>query len=167
MNEFVKALVSDGKSLLIPCEENLYGGFVGEWDFDWYDHLEDREPRHVKGEWIFSWVLEGLVVQDVFICPSRETRDVTPQQDAAYATTIRMYNPDKKAWDILYTEWGCATTLEGRMENGCIVQVANGNDGLRWVFSDITPDSFRWRRMVRDGGSNWKTEAYALATRRR
>lgn len=166
MDEFVKALVANGKSSLIPEDENLYGCFAGDWDFEWHDHLEDAEPRHVKGEWIFRWVLEGLAVQDVFICPSRSTRDVTPEPDGAYATTIRMYNPDKKAWDILYTEWGCATSLEARRENDRIVQVATGNDGLRWVFSDITADSFRWQRMVTSDGVNWKTEAYALATRK-
>ena len=166
MDGFVEALVAGGKSPLIPEDENLYGCFAGDWDFEWYDHLEDAVPRHVKGEWIFRWVLEGLAVQDVFICPSRPTRDVTPQPDAAYATTIRMYNPNKKAWDILYTEWGCATALEGRREGDRIVQVATGNAGLRWVFSDITAGSFRWERMVTAYGVNWKTVAYALATRK-
>lgn len=78
-----------------------------------------------------------------------------------------MYNPHKKAWDILYTEWGCATCLEARREGDRIVQVAQNNDKLRWVFSDITPNAFRWQRMVTDDGKVWRTAAYALAVKRR
>lgn len=53
-------------------------------------------------------------IQDVFICPSRKARIKDYQPDAAYATTVRMYNPNTEAWDILYTELGGATQLEGK-----------------------------------------------------
>lgn len=167
MDTFIDALLFDGRSPLIPAEEDLYGCFVGDWDFDWFDRLDKPEPRHAKGEWIFRRILEGLAVQDLFICPSRATRSTAPQPDAAYGTTVRMYNPGKKAWDILYTEWGCATRLEARAEQGRIVQRAAGNDRLRWVFSDIGSDSFRWERMVSEDGVHWTTAAYALATRKK
>ena len=65
-----------------------------------------QAERHVQGEWIFAWVLEGTAIQDVFICPSRKVRIKDYQPDAAYATTVRMYNPNTEAWDILYTELG-------------------------------------------------------------
>lgn len=167
MDAFIEALLSDGKSPLIPERDDLYGRFVGEWDFEWFDHLDEPEPRHVRGEWIFRRILEGLAVQDLFICPSRATRAAAPQPDPAYGTTVRMYNPRTGAWDILYTEWGCATRLEARMEEGRIVQRAADNDCLRWVFSDIAPDSFRWERMTSGDGVHWKTEACALATRKK
>lgn len=166
MNEFVKALISHDKSPLIPETENLYGCFVGEWDFEWFDNIDTPTPRHVKGEWIFQWILEGLAIQDLFICPSREMRNIAPQADAAYGTTIRMYNPNKKIWDILYTEWGCATFLEARREDDKIVQTAINNTKLRWVFSDITPNSFRWQRMAKDDKDCWTTKAYLIATRK-
>jgi hypothetical protein len=166
MDEFVKALVSHDKSPLIPEEENLYGCFVGEWDFDWFDNLDAPTPRHIKGEWIFRWILEGLAIQDLFICPSRETRNITTQSDAAYGTTVRMYNPKRKIWDILYTEWGGATCLEAHREDGKIIQVAVNKENLRWVFSEIAPNSFRWQRMVKENGGNWVVVAYLLARRK-
>ena len=49
-------------------------------------------------------------------CPSRKARIKDYQPDAAYATTVRMYNPNTEAWDILYTELGGATQLEGKRE---------------------------------------------------
>lgn len=114
MGEFINVLVSKGKSNLIPEKDNLYGQFVGEWDFEWVDNQGTTGERHVQGEWIFAWVLEGTAIQDVFICPSRKARIKDYQPDAAYATTVRMYNPNTEAWDILYTELGGATQLEGK-----------------------------------------------------
>ena len=106
MGEFINVLVSKGKSNLIPEKDNLYGQFVGEWDFEWVDNQGTTGERHVQGEWIFAWVLEGTAIQDVFICPSRKARIKDYQPDAAYATAVRMYNPNTEAWDILYTELG-------------------------------------------------------------
>ena len=107
---------------MIPEKDNLYGQFVGEWDFEWVDNQGTTGERHVQGEWIFAWVLEGTAIQDVFICPSRKARIKDYQPDAAYATAVRMYNPNTEAWDILYTELGGATQLEGKREGNRIVQ---------------------------------------------
>lgn len=68
MGEFVNALVSRGKSNLIPERDNLYGQFVGEWDFEWVDNLGASGERHVQGEWIFAWVLEGTPLYGVRWC---------------------------------------------------------------------------------------------------
>ena len=65
MGEFINVLVSKGKSNLIPEKDNLYGQFVGEWDFEWVDNQGTTGERHVQGEWIFAWVLEGTAIQDV------------------------------------------------------------------------------------------------------
>ena len=46
MGEFINVLVSKGKSNLIPEKDNLYGQFVGEWDFG------------VSG---FSWLVSFLL----------------------------------------------------------------------------------------------------------
>ena len=166
MGEFINVLVSKGKSNLIPEKDNLYGQFVGEWDFEWVDNQGTTGERHVQGEWIFAWVLEGTAIQDVFICPSRKARIKDYQPDAAYATTVRMYNPNTEAWDILYTELGGATQLEARWEKDRIVQTVVNNDNLRWVFSEITQTSFHWQRLVRTDGEHWTVEAELFAVRR-
>ena len=47
MGEFINVLVSKGKSNLIPEKDNLYGQFVGEWDFEWVDNQGTTGERHV------------------------------------------------------------------------------------------------------------------------
>ena len=166
MGEFIDALVSSGKSNLIPERDNLYGQFVGEWDFEWIDGRGTPEERHVEGEWIFAWVLEGTAIQDLFICPSRKARIKDYQPDAAYATTVRMYNPDSGTWYILYTELGGATMLEARREGDMIVQTEVCDQRIKWVFSDITVTSFHWQRIVKRPDDSWETEAELYAVRR-
>lgn len=80
MKEFEEALVCKCKNERIPEEFNYFGKVIGEWDLDWNDRLNTSTPRRVKGEWIFSWVLDGMAVQDVFIVPSRAERltDIQP-----------------------------------------------------------------------------------------
>lgn len=125
-----------------------------------------QAKRHVQGEWIFAWVLEGTAIQDVFICPSRKARIKDYQPDAAYATAVRMYNPNTEAWDILYTELGGATQLEGKREGNRIVQTEINEKNIQWVFSEITTTSFRWQRMVKRPDGTWETEAELFAVRR-
>ena len=166
MGDFINVLVSKGNSNLIPEKDNLYGQFVGEWDFEWVDNQGTTGERHVQGEWIFAWVLEGTAIQDVFICPSRKARIKDYQPDAAYATAVRMYNPNTEAWDILYTELGGATQLEGKREGNRIVQTEINEKNIQWVFSEITTTSFRWQRMVKRPDGTWETEAELFAVRR-
>ena len=121
MGEFINVLVSKGKSNLIPEKDNLYGQFVGEWDFEWVDNQGTTGERHVQGEWIFAWVLEGTAIQDVFICPSRKARIKDYQPDAAYATTVRMYNPNTEAWGyfIYGIRRGYTTGRKKRRKQDC------------------------------------------------
>ena len=88
------------------------------------------------------------------------------QPDAAYATAVRMYNPNTEAWDILYTELGGATQLEGKREGNRIVQTEINEKNIQWVFSEITTTSFRWQRMVKRPDGTWETEAELFAVRR-
>ena len=119
-----------------------------------------RESGYSLGCW------KGLQFQDVFICPSRKARIKDYQPDAAYATAVRMYNPNTEAWDILYTELGGATQLEGKREGNRIVQTEINEKNIQWVFSEITTTSFRWQRMVKRPDGTWETEAELFAVRR-
>ncbi|ACU91687.1 MAG: hypothetical protein E6494_06775 [Capnocytophaga sp.] len=114
MNEFIKALHYDKKDPRIPEEYDFFGALVGEWNIEWVDHLEADELRRVKGEWIFSWVLEGTAIQDVFIVPSRSERLQNKQPDAEYGTTLRIFNPRSSTWDIFYGCRGEAIRLTAR-----------------------------------------------------
>jgi hypothetical protein len=168
MEKFGEALVCQSKSIKIPDKHNLFGQFVGEWDFEWVDHPDTSEERHIPGEWIFSWILEGTAIQDVFICPSRNSGSIKTYPDAEYGTTIRIFNPAKQVWDIFYGCTGEATRLEARKENDTIVLTEITTQKMKWIFSEITENSFLWSRVHwDDSAETWIIAAKLYATRRK
>ena len=127
------------------------------------DHLDAGSPRCVKGEWIFARVLDGTAVQDVFIVPARSERD--PQPDAEYGTTLRIYNPQSESWDIFYGCTGTAIQLTGKKMGNEIVLVECRDGKMRYIFSDIRPTSFKWRKECMGDAGEWVVVARIVAER--
>ena len=163
MDEFSKALVADKRNSKVPAEFDLFGPLVGEWDFEYVDNHGTPMERHIPGEWIFSWVLEGTAIEDVFICPARKVRASQPQPDAEYGATLRIYNPETNLWDVLSASPGAASLLTARREGDSIVQTGAQSKIVRWVFSHITADSFHWQNTVQleDGRCQVICEVFA------
>ena len=166
MNEFINALCSNTINERISEEYDFFGSLIGEWDIVWNDHLEDAEPRRVKGEWIFSRVLDGTAVQDIFIVPSRSERLRDKQLDAEYGTTLRIYNPQTMAWDIFYGCMGEAIRLTARKVGEEIILTENTTRKMRYVFSDIKSSSFLWRKERMNENDEWLTVAKVMAEKR-
>lgn len=160
----------------INKDMSLFGRFVGEWDFEWIGYEKDKPDRHVKGEWIFSYILEGNAVQDMFICPSRKERIINPQHDGEYGTTIRV-----PKWDdpnIWYISYGCdnggpTCRLIAKGVNGDIIQTGVNDDSgdtkiWQWNFTEIEQSSFHWQnRYSEDDGKTWIIVADIYAKRRK
>ena len=169
MSEFASALVSDKPYSELKQKLSLFGQFVGQWDFDWIYARGTPDESHTPGEWLFSWILQGTAIQDVFICPSREERASGSLPDGEYGTTTRFYNSDKDTWDIFYGGCGFVHVLEGKQVGAqIIVTNKDDSDGLnQWVFSDITPSSFHWQnRTSYDDGVSWRVGGELFAQRR-
>ena len=120
----------------------------------------------VKGEWIFSRVLDGTAVQDIFIVPSRSERLRDKQLDAEYGTTLRIYNPQTMAWDIFYGCMGEAIRLTARKVGEEIILTENTTRKMRYVFSDIKSSSFLWRKERMNENDEWITVAKVMAEKR-
>lgn len=166
MNEFITALCSNARNERIPEEYDFFGCLIGEWNIVWNDHLEDVKPRRVKGEWIFSRVLDGTAVQDLFIVPSREERLIDKQPDAEYGTTLRIFNPETMVWDIFYGCMGEAIRLTARKVGEEIILTENTTEKMRYVFSDITTSSFLWRKERMNENNECQTVAKVTADRK-
>ena len=165
MNDFINALCSNTRNERIPEEYDFFGCLIGEWNIMWNDHLGDAEPRKVKGEWIFSRVLDGTAVQDLFIVPSREERLINKQPDAEYGTTLRIFNSETMAWDIFYGCMGEAIRLTARKVGKEIILTENTTEKMRYVFSDIVTSSFLWRKERMNENGEWQTVAKVTAER--
>jgi len=165
MNNFFTALYANAKNDALPSEYDFYGKLIGDWDILWVENEGTEKERKVKGEWLFARTLEGMAIQDLFIVPSRAERKINPQPDAEYGTTVRIYNPKTYNWDIYYGCAGQAVRLEARKEGNLLVQTEILQGKLKWIFSNIMEDSFKWERNVCNEDGTWKTKAVVYAKR--
>ena len=89
-----------------------------------------------------------------------------------YGTTLRVWDPSLQAWRITWINpvSGGRDELIGRRSGDDIVQVGTHADGtpIRWSFTEIAPDSFRWiGEALLPDGRTWKLEGEFRARRRR
>jgi hypothetical protein len=133
----------------------LFGQFVGDWDIAEarYPQPDGTEVKR-KGEVHFGWILDGRAVQDVWMTVDDDAKM------AVHGTTIRFYDPKIDAWHSVWISptKGIVQTFLARKVRDEIVLEGTTPDGYpeKWVFSQITPNSFRWRsEETHDGGKTW------------
>lgn len=141
MEHFYKALTSEAKNQALPAEFNYFGKLIGSWKID---YIDNRTSRVIKGEWHFSWVLEGMTVQDVIVLPGFE-----------YGTTLRVYNPGTHAWDVAYCYTGKIMRLEARKQDDKIVLTNIENERRKWVFAKIEDSRFHWQDVLVKEDGKW------------
>ena len=166
------ALSAPARSPEIPESADVYGWLVGSWALE-IALFKDGQcvERGMKGEVHFGWVLEGRAVQDVWIRPVRSERGPDMEKKYnTYGTTLRVWDPAIQAWRVTWVNpvSGVRNELVGRRVGKDIVQVGTGANGepIRWNFTDITPDSFRWTgESLLPDGQTWRLEAEFRGTR--
>ena len=153
MDSFTGALLSD-RTDKIPEDYDWFAPLIGDWDCDYYDEPEKGRKRHVVGEWIFRRILEGTGIQDVFIFPSRSTKESDPQPDGEYGTSLRMFNKANGWYDVVYTCETCMKRLTLTRREDRLVGKVLDEENAYWIFSDITSDRFHWENiLLREDGS--------------
>jgi len=166
------ALVAKGRAADIPESADVYGWLIGGWDLDIRTYWADVSALGLKGEAHFAWVLEGRAVQDVWIMPRRPDRHGTYDHGVnSYGTTLRVWDAALEAWRVTWINpaQGARSELVGRWSGKDIVQLGHHADGtpIRWMFTEITKDSFRWTGEALDtDGKTWKLQGDFRARRR-
>lgn len=161
---FHSALMAPGRSPEIPESADAYGWLAGSWELDVYDYDMEGGVRRSKGEVHFEWVLEGRAVQDVWIMPPLAERTANlGKAGNRYGTTLRVWDPSIESWRVTWINpvTGSRDELIGRRSGNDVVQVGTHSDGvpIRWIFTEITRESFRWRgETLNPDGKTWRLE---------
>jgi hypothetical protein len=147
----------------------LFGQFIGSWDLQWSGHDADGNLVTAIGELHFGWVLGGRAVQDIWIVPGRGQPGEGQPPLAFHGTTIRFFDDDIGAWRSTWINpvTGRVRRFIGRADGDDIVLISDEDESsLRWSFTEIAPDSFRWQGEIsHDGGATWEMDDVMLATR--
>jgi hypothetical protein len=156
---FIAALHTDRPAADRADKMGLYSWLLGRWDMDAVVHGDDGRKHTARGEIHAGWVLEGRAIQDVWILPG-----------FFYGTTLRIYDPGIDAWHILWSDplKQLYRRQIGRARGNDIVQDGQDDKGaaVRWSFSEITPNSFRWRgERSPDDGATWQLQAEFVVRR--
>ncbi len=161
MDAFEQALLCFDKSPAIPTEDDWYAPLIGDWRFDY----SEPDGRKLEGEWFFRRVLEGTAIEDIFICPSRDTKELNPQPDGEYGVAVRMYNQTRRCYDMTYICTKYTKRLEVRKEQGKIICTVQDDPAEKWVFVNVTDTTFHWQniRVLEDG--TWRVNCEVFASR--
>jgi len=152
----IRALGAPGPAASLGAEAQVFDRFVGTWDLDGELTAADGTKTALHGLWLFGWVLQGQIMQDLII----EGDLATGRQRG---TSLRFFETKSKQWRV---EWipprsGAVVILHGGAKGDGIELLGTDIDGakLRWTFNDIRPESFLWRGEIStDGGATWRVE---------
>lgn len=162
-SHLAEALLSEAPAIEYTENLMLYGQFVGDWLAEAIEYGADGSAKQSQWDIRFDWILEGRAIQDVWISPVRKDSTIGWHEPGnRYSTTIRVYDPKIDAWHIVWINPpnGYIIRQIGRKVGNEIIQIGeldtNGHQS-RWVYRDITPDSFRWcNEKTVDQGHTWK-----------
>jgi len=152
----IEGLLAEGANPEMREKMMLFGQFVGDWDI-----LDDRSLQPdgtwttTRGELHWGWILDGRAVQDVWMWIDEKTGKLIPE-----GTTVRFYDGKIDAWHSVWLSpnQGAVKTFVARQVGDEIVLEGKTAEGypVKWIFSDITPDFFRWRaEETQDNGKTW------------
>jgi hypothetical protein len=151
------ALEATGPDPSLGDQAKTFGRLIGTWDVEYTDFSKDGKVIHRRGELSFAWVLDGHVMQDLWVVyPSAEGKAREVYTDLFY------FNPKSGTWADVFLDPQDASfaTFTGG---------ASGNDRIaldsrdlvpgqirRWSFNDIRGDSLVFRDDASaDAGKTW------------
>jgi hypothetical protein len=171
MNDPVSGLLAtfgaSGPDPALSGRLTLFGQFVGSWDLLVTDHDGQGGSTSSPGEWHFGWALAGRAVADVWICPRRSASGVSPGK---HGLSMRFPESSIGAWRSIWIEprQGVVRQFIARPQDGGEILLSGRFDDsleMRWIFSEITPHSFRWRNEQSLNGRDWQLRQSFEATR--
>ena len=169
-DDFAEALISGSRSPEISAQEDIYAPLLGVWDVVARDRSEDGTFQVSRGEWLFSRTLEGRAVQDVWIVPTRNHRRTNATRLAnRYGTSVRTIDPETRRWQVTWFNpvTGAFDVLITRTDGKRIIQEGTRRNGqrMRWIFQEITENTFHWTGESQLSDGSWRLEAEFLGRR--
>jgi hypothetical protein len=146
----------------------VFAPLIGSWDLVVEDVAPDGSVEVSDGEWHFGWALDGRALADVWISPSRAAR-AAGARDGEWGLSLRFWDGAlgayRSTWHGPLRGW----VLPFRAlptGDGLVLEGVRDGTGLRWIFSEVTAVSFRWRAEEAEDGAPFRVRQRFAATRR-
>jgi hypothetical protein len=145
----------------------VFAPLVGSWDLVVEDVAADGSVEVSDGEWHFGWALDGRALADVWISPSRAAR-ARGARDGEWGLSRRFWDESlgayRSTWHGPLRGWVIPFTARPTA-GGLVLEGTRDGVGLRWVFSELTTASFRWRAEEAAAGEDFRVRQRFSATR--
>lgn len=145
----------------------VFAPLVGSWDLVVEDVAADGSVEVSDGEWHFGWALDGRALADVWISPSRAARR-DGARDGEWGLSLRFWDESlgayRSTWHGPLRGWVIPFTARPT-DGGLVLEGERDGIRLRWVFSDLTRTSFRWRAEEAPAGAEFRVRQRFAATR--
>ncbi|MBT8142576.1 MAG: hypothetical protein HKN88_07365 [Gammaproteobacteria bacterium] len=135
----------------------LLAPLIGVWNVrDWQLQNDGTWQEQSGASWRFYPIQNGSSMQDVWFSDSGEA-----DKGPGYGTNLRVYNPLAKTWQAAWLSSRkrnieLYTGVQSANEVLFTSQASDNGRLTRTVFSDITPDTFKWRmEWSNDEGASW------------
>lgn len=160
-SDLVTALKSAAPHSSLADHTRAIDRLVGAWDVEYTDFAKDGKIRHRTGALLFGWVLDGRVMQDLWIVdPS------TTGKEREVYTDLFYFDPKSETWHVASIDpyaASVATFAGGAVGDDRIVLDSHDlvpNEARRWSFNDIGMNSLVFRdEASSDGGKTWKLKS--------
>ncbi|WP_444994785.1 hypothetical protein [Aliikangiella sp. IMCC44359] len=142
----------------------LFKPLLGNWRIKDFQLDKNGQWQPAAGaDWNFYSILNGSAIQDDWISPS--LTQPAPKKGRQYGTNIRIYNPEKKQWQMA---WIANTgkkveTFIAEEKNGQIIMRGNYiGTNTRITFYNISSKNFSWKMeqevsKKNQNSATWKT----------
>lgn len=158
-SDMVAALNAMGPHNSLGDQAKLWDRLIGTWEVEYTDFSKGGKTSHRSGQFIVGWVLDGRVIQDVWIVDpsgSRKEREVY--------SDLRYFDPKSQSWPAIFVDPEHASVARftgGAVGDRFVLDTHDfGGTDTRWSINDVHPGSFVWREEESiDGGKSWRLTA--------
>lgn len=168
LGQVLKLLAADGPSSVDQDSLMEFGQFVGSWRLDVSYYDADGNEDRTTAEWHWAWILGGRAILDVLVLPPRPSAPLTD----GYHSTLRVFDPSRDSWKIVWVapQFAMVYKLTGSFsEDGSVTLHGDADedvDPTKWVFSNVTPDTFLWEGFTKDTpDGDWRMDQRMTAHR--
>lgn len=153
----------------LSAETLVLGQLVGTWraDQEILQPTGEWKKAPAESEWRFYYILGGQGIQDDWTSTSVDADGV---ETKTYGTNIRIYNPEKKHWEMAWLDTNNRSLgiFTAKRLNGALIMEGHNAKGreVRNTFHDIGKNEFRWKQeWTFDEGKSWVTVSRIHCTR--
>jgi hypothetical protein len=159
--DMATALRAVGPHASLSGQAKAFARLVGAWDVAYTDITKAGKTRHRTGELTFGWVMDGRVLQDLWVVNPADT-----SKEREVYTDLFYFEPKSGIWRAATVDpyaASVATFVGSEVGDSRIVLESHDlepSEIHRWSFNDISPDSLVFRdEASNDDGRTWRLKS--------